>query len=436
MAKKRSNKRTKVEASSEPNKVENVKHAVQEDEDEDDDDDVEHVGNGDEEKNDDDYEEALSSEEEEEEEGGEEEEGAEEENDAIPTQSISAVEQQHIQEQQEVEETANAINDPPIIKSTGRYQNKQRCLILSSRGITARYRHLLEDLKMLIPHHKKESKLDVGKNYQGGGTGGGYGAAVNEIAEVRGCQTALFLETRKRGQDGYLWIGRTSHSNNDHAALLRAAGDASEEDDLARSNKLSLMMTGGPSVKFHITNIHTMDELKLTGNCMKGSRPILSFDKSFDEREELQLIKNLFVDVFGTPRGHPKSKPFVDRVMGFYYGDGKIWVRNYQILEQTATTAKEAAVQKKLTGQAHSTSLIEIGPRFVLDPIRIFRGSFGGQTLFVNEDFVNPNVARSQEKKVKGERYVRRKGAERKRKVREREIKENVPVDPLADVFQ
>ncbi len=114
----------------------------------------------------------------------------------------------------------------------------------------------------------------------------------------------------------------------------------------------------------------------------------------------------------------------------------QIWVRNYQILEQTATTAKEAAIQKKLTGHSHSTSLIEIGPRFVLDPIRIFRGSFGGQTLFVNESFVNPNVTRSQEKKEKGERYVRRKGAERKRKVREREIKKSVPVDPLADVFQ
>ena len=59
----------------------------------------------------------------------------------------------------------------PSFQSTGRYQNKQRCLILSSRGITARYRHLLEDLKMLIPHHKKESKLDVGKNYSGGSAG-------------------------------------------------------------------------------------------------------------------------------------------------------------------------------------------------------------------------------------------------------------------------
>jgi|EP00970_Alexandrium_tamarense_P010471 ribosome biogenesis protein BRX1 len=102
-------------------------------------------------------------------------------------------------------------------------------------------------------------------------------------------------------------------------------------------------------------------------------------------------------------------------------------------MEQTASTAKEAHAQKKLTGHSHSTSLIEIGPRFVLNPIRIFRGSFGGQTLYVNDDFVNPNITRSMEKKEKGEKYVRRKGAERKRKLREEEIV--VPVDPLANVF-
>lgn len=94
------------------------------------------------------------------------------------------------------------------------------------------------------------------------------------------------------------------------------------------SDKKHLMMSGGPSVKFHITNIHTMDELKLTGNCMKGSRPILSFDSQFDSDEpqlqHLKIIKHLMIDTFGTPRGHPKSKPFVDRVMGFYYADGKV----------------------------------------------------------------------------------------------------------------
>lgn len=218
---------------------------------------------------------------------------------------------------EEEDEAAEPIMPAPVIRSSitsdGRYHNKQRLLLLSSRGITARYRHLLEDLRTLIPHSKKESKLDVGKNYSNGSAGGGYGAAVNEIAEVRGCHTALFLETRKRGQDGYLWLGRTSHANS-----------AYNEDETGNISKKQLMITGGPSVKFHITNIHTMDELKLTGNCMKGSRPILSFDKAFDTLDHLKIVKHLMVDVFGTPRGHPKSKPFVDRVMGFYYADGKV----------------------------------------------------------------------------------------------------------------
>ena len=41
---------------------------------------------------------------------------------------------------------------PPArsFKSDGRYHNKQRCLTLCSRGVTARYRHLLEDLRTLM----------------------------------------------------------------------------------------------------------------------------------------------------------------------------------------------------------------------------------------------------------------------------------------------
>ena len=121
---------------------------------------------------------------------------------------------------------------------------------------------------------------------------------MNDIAEIRGCNSVLFLECRKR-QDAYLWL---SHTNTNGSG-----GNAN-----------------GPSAKFLVENIHTMDEMRLTGNCMKGSRPVLSFDTNFDQREELKLLKCLFTDVFGTPRGHPKSKPFVDRVMGFYYADGKV----------------------------------------------------------------------------------------------------------------
>lgn len=40
-------------------------------------------------------------------------------------------------------------------RSDGTYRNKQRVLLFSSRGITSRFRHLLADLRKLIPHHKK-----------------------------------------------------------------------------------------------------------------------------------------------------------------------------------------------------------------------------------------------------------------------------------------
>ena len=330
-------------------------------------------------------------------------------------------------------------------KSDGRYHNKQRCLTLCSRGVTARYRHLLEDLRTLIPHAKKESKLDPGK--AGSDLGGGTAKSINDIAEMRSCSTVLFLECRKR-MDAYLWVGRAGPS------------------------------ASGPSVKFEVSNVHTMDELRLTGNCMKGSRPFLTFDESFDRIDELRVIKALFVDVFGCPRGHPKSKPFVDRVMGFYYADGKvcslimlrgiwpymflysvfmhinncvflthakcqfittyhrlwqIWVRNYQILEEAPTNAKEAREERRSTGSDRATNLVEIGPRFVLNPIRIFRGSFGGQTLYQNSEYVNPNVVRAQMRREKGRAYEVRKGAERMRKKRKEELV--VPADPLANVF-
>jgi len=55
----------------------------------------------------------------------------------------------------------------------------------------------------------------------------------------------------------------------------------------------------GPSVKCHVQNIHTMDELKMTGNCLKGSRGICVFDGEWDTKEEWKLMKELFSHVSG-----------------------------------------------------------------------------------------------------------------------------------------
>ncbi|URD96851.1 ribosome biogenesis protein BRX1 [Musa troglodytarum] len=84
----------------------------------------------------------------------------------------------------------------------------------------------------------------------------------------------------------------------------------------------------GPSVKFLVNAVHTMEELKLTGNHLKGSRPILIFSSNFDKEPRWKLIKEMIVQacfIFGTPKAHRKVKPFHDHVFVFSIVDGHIW---------------------------------------------------------------------------------------------------------------
>jgi len=164
-----------------------------------------------------------------------------------------------------------------------------------------------------------------------------------------------------------------------------------------------------------------MEELHFTGNCLKGSRPILSFDATFDSQPHLQVIKELLVHVFGVPKGARKSKPFVDHVMGFTIADGRIWIRCYQIdeSEQTKTAPGEEAQAAKqtATGKKGETnlSLVEIGPRFVMTPIVILEGSFGGPVIYENKEFVSPNQVRAEMRLARAGTYRHRsdQGAER-----------------------
>ena len=127
-----------------------------------------------------------------------------------------------------------------------------------------------------------------------------------------------------------------------------------------------------------------MAELKLSGNHLKHSRPVLSFDKAFDEMPHLQVLKEMFVQTFAAPRRHPKVKPFFDHVMSFSVADNRIWIRNYQVLPDP---------EKKKTN-ADDVTLVEVGPRLTLNPIKIFAGSFGGPVIYDNPTFVSPNAVR------------------------------------------
>ncbi|KAJ3072171.1 CAAX prenyl protease 1 [Podochytrium sp. JEL0797] len=249
--------------------------------------------------------------------------------------------------------TKNSKKEPVAEKTI--VKNKQRVMVLSSRGIIHRYRHLMNDIHLMLPHSKKDSKLDSKTNL----------GLINELASDNQCNNCLFFEVRKH-KDLFLWMSRTPN---------------------------------GPSVKFLVENVHTMDELRMTGNHLKGSRPILSFDSSFDNPEtpHLQLLKEMFSQTFGTPRTSRKIKPFVDHVLMFSVVNDVVFFRNYQIIEKTIDRQDEP-----------ETSLVEVGPRFTMSVVRIFSGSFMGTTLYENPEYVSPNTMRSEEKKEAKLKYIRR----------------------------
>ncbi|XP_046652129.1 ribosome biogenesis protein BRX1 homolog [Daphnia pulicaria] len=232
-----------------------------------------------------------------------------------------------------IEETALPLvrtSDEPVTKKA-KWVNKQRVLVFAARGITQRDRHLMVDLRDMMPHSKTESKFERKDPL----------FVINEICEMKNCSKCIFFEGRKK-QDLFLWLA-----------------------DVPK----------GPSAKFYIENVHTMKELKMTGNCLKGTRPLLSFDSSFDTHPHWSLLKELMTQIFSTPKNHPKSQPFFDHVFTFTIIEKRIWFRNFQILEED--------------GQ-----LAEIGPRFVLNPIKVFDGSFGGETIWENSSYVTPNAYR------------------------------------------
>ncbi|KAI0979604.1 hypothetical protein GJ496_008771 [Pomphorhynchus laevis] len=171
--------------------------------------------------------------------------------------------------------------------------NEQRLLIFSSRGISCLARHVMKNLNGLLPHSRCGAKLDTKRDLN---------VVIKENMDERNCNKVLFFEMRKK-KDLYLWA---------------AAGP------------------DGPTVKFFVQNVHSMEELRMTGNCLRASRPILSFDKRFEETKNnvhLTLIKELLVQCFGCPKNHPRSQPFIDHVFTFSWIDGRIWFRNYQIID-------------------------------------------------------------------------------------------------------
>ena len=137
-------------------------------------------------------------------------------------------------------------------------------LLLGSRGINHKTRHLIEDLNKLLAHTKSEAKFHKQNSFK----------EINEIAELKNCQNVMFFEARKK-QDTFLWLSPSPEE--------------------------------GPSIRFLVENIHTLAELRFTGNCLAKSRPVLSFHADFDSKPEWKIVRSALEKVFNVPRYHPKK---------------------------------------------------------------------------------------------------------------------------------
>lgn len=44
-----------------------------------------------------------------------------------------------------------------------------------------------------------------------------------------------------------------------------------------------------------------------------------------------QVMKEMLIQTFGVPSGHRAAKPFHDHIISFFFLDGRVWLRHYQV---------------------------------------------------------------------------------------------------------
>ncbi|CAI8603023.1 unnamed protein product [Vicia faba] len=168
----------------------------------------------------------------------------------------------------------------------------------------------------------------------------------------------------------------------------------------------------GPSVKILVSAVPTMEELNLTGNHLKGSRPLLTFSSNFEKDAHWKLLKEMLLQIFETPKDHRKAKPFHDHVFVFSIVDDHIWFRNYQI------------------SVPHNES--DKLPRGGLDKMTLIE--FWRSTLYVNPFYVSPNQIRALQKKKKAGTFAKKVKAKTRRK--RHEMANPLEPDEFADMWK
>ena len=109
-------------------------------------------------------------------------------------------------------------------------------------------------------------------------------------------------------------------------------------------------------------------------------------------------------------------------MFSFYWVDNRIWFRHYQLF-------RDAKLDKSL----NELELVEIGPRFSLNPIKIFAGFMGGEVIYSNKFYIPPRQIRNELRLEKAQKYIDKLGSKKRKNMNNKFVQ---PQDELDKVFQ
>jgi len=237
----------------------------------------------------------------------------------------------------------------------GSKSKRSKSLMVASRNQTSHSRFLMKNIfESLVPNIKQESKVDPNHDMD----------EIGDMLEMNACTQGAYFKVVK-GREYYLWLFT---ANN------------------------------GPSIKFQLLNIHTIEEMKTLGNALQFSRPVLSFSSEFSDSEcpERIFIARMLSRFFAVPMHDQRAKPFCDRSYHFSWkGRNIIHFRHYQI----------SPFSDRDENDPNRLELTEIGPRFDLQPVAIFTNAMYGSTIWRNAKYLSPVALR----KAQAMPYVVRK---------------------------
>ncbi|KAI5188457.1 ribosome biogenesis protein BRX1 [Nematocida sp. AWRm77] len=190
-------------------------------------------------------------------------------------------------------------------------------LVLLSVKAPMACRLLIKDLEALIPDNvTKDSKIKENFSL----------SEISELAEINDCDNVFLIETRRKSPAPILWT----------VTRIAEEGTQKEVWDV---------------VKFVLTGVYTMKELKFLGNPLTDTQMTTLFSGEFEKSKGLRRIKRMLNNIFNTTQAAGKesaeAKNSADKIASFFLVEKQIFVRFYHISKKTTETERIEAERKR-----------------------------------------------------------------------------------------